>query len=37
LSSAWRIDAIYYPGGSTSKNTLSTVYVDISCPTNDVD
>ena len=37
MSSACRVDAIYYPGGPASQNTLSTVYVDITCPNNDVD
>ena len=37
MPAACRVDAIHYPGGPASQNTLSTVYVDITCPNNDID
>lgn len=36
LSECW-VDAIHNPDGPANPNTLSTVYVDIGCPSNDFD
>ena len=36
LNECW-VDAIHNPNGEASKTTLSTVYVDIGCPSNNID
>jgi hypothetical protein len=36
LSECW-VDAIHHPDGPASPNTLSTVYVDIGCPSENID